>query len=126
MQAKTIFLTEEETIIYESKFHNDNHDKYKEKYYSNLEVTDYLPILLSKLDNCVIDLSTSYQIGVIYLPICMTKYQKDYFSNNKKELEKYKLYLNGHSLEEPISTDELITLIDFKLTKPKQKKLTNN
>lgn len=126
MQAKTIFLTEEETIIYESKLHNDNHDKYKEKYYSNLEVTDYLPILLSKLDNCVIDLSKSYQIGVIYLPICMTNFQKDYFNNNKEELEKYKLYLNGHSLEDPINIDELISLIDFKITKPKQKKLTNN
>lgn len=127
MQAKTIFLNNKEAIIYENVFHNDNHEIYKEKYYSNLKVTEYLPILLSKMDNCVIDLSKPYSIGVIYLPVGMSSFQKEYFANNRKMLDNYTLYLNDYSLEEPILIDDLINLINLKPNQPinvKEKKLT--
>ena len=129
MQAKTIFLTDKEAIVYENMFHNDNHEIYREKYYSNLKVTDYLPILLIKMDNCVIDLSKSYSIGVVYLPVWMSDFQKAYFNSNKEMLDNYKLYLNGHSLEEPILIDDLINLINLKPNQPinpKEKKLIIN
>lgn len=124
MKAKTIFLNDkDEVIIYEDYLHDDVHCRYMREYYSNLKITDYIPILLSHNDNCVIDLSRSYSIGCIYLPVWMSEFQKKYFTEERSNLEKFKLYLNGYSIEDPIKYDELLSRIDMMPTRPKEKKL---
>lgn len=123
MQAKTIFLTLEDEIIYNNMFHDNNHNDYIKKYYSDLKINEYIPILLTRYEHCVIDLSKPYLLGVVYLPVWMSTFQKDYFINNKSVLENYTLYLNGYSLEKPILIDELLNIIDLMPSKPKEKKL---
>ena len=124
MKAKTIFLNaNDEVIIYEDNLHDATHYKYINQYYSNLKITDYIPILLSHYDHCVIDLSKSYLLGCIYLPIWMSDFQKRYFTEERNNLEKFTLYLNGYSIEEPILYDELLNRIEMMPTRPKEKKL---
>lgn len=113
MKAKTIFLNDlEQVIIYEANFHQDNHHKYLNKYYQNLQITDYIPILLTRYNNCVIELESNYCIGVVYLPLWLSDFQKQYFKDNKKELDKYTIYLNNYSLLEPIPTIKLLSIVD--------------
>lgn len=122
--AKTIFLNDsDQVIIYDSTFHSINHEDYIKRYCKNLKVDEYIPILLTNYNHCVIDLSTTYMLGVVYLPISMSKFQKDYFVSQKDYLEKYTLYLNGHSLIDPILINDLIDLINLTPTKQKEKKL---
>lgn len=124
MKAKTIFLNDlGEVIIHNGMFHDDNHYNYIKKYYSNLKVTEHIPILLTKYNHCVIDLSKAYLLGVVYLSDTMSNSQKEYFINNKDELEEYTLYLNGYSLERPILMDELLGIIETIPTNQKEKKL---
>lgn len=124
MEAKTIFLNNlDEILIYESRWHDDNYNNYINKYYSNLKVTEFIPLLLTKQNHCVIDLSTPYDLGVIYLPIWLTEFQKEYFTEQRKIFEKYTLYLNGYSFDKPIEIDELLNIIRLTPIRPKEKKL---
>lgn len=112
MKAKTIFLNDkDEVIIYENVFHMNNHDNYIKKYYSNLKITDYIPIVLTNYNHCVIDLSEQYQLGVIYLPQHLSDFQKNYFITQQSFLEQYILYLNGYSLTESIPIAKLLSFI---------------
>ena len=121
MKAKTVFLTNlDEVIIYNAMFHSDNHTNYMKKYYANLKMTEYIPILLTKQDHCVIDLSREYLLGIIYLSPALSEFQKEYFHSKKNVLEKYTLYLDDHSLEKPILIDELLSIIDSKPTRKKK------
>ena len=88
MKAKTIFLSENNVYVFESMWHNDNYDNYIKKYFSNLEITEHIPLLLIKNNQCVIDLSRPYDLGVIYLPDKINEFQKDYFYNQKDILKR--------------------------------------
>lgn len=111
MSSKTIFINDNQMEVYNSKEHNNNHRDFIDKYYKNLKITEYIPILLSKKGHCIIDLSKPYKIGTIYLPQQLTDFQKNSFEQLEKELEFYTLYLSNHSLIDPVKTNELLMLV---------------
>ena len=87
MKAKTIFLNDkDEVIVYEGNFHSENHKNYIDKYYKNLKITDYIPILLAEHNHCVIEFSREHHIGVIYLPVWVTEFQRQYFHEVRHQL----------------------------------------
>ena len=113
MKAKTIFLTDkDETIIYEGNLHSDNHERFVNEHFKNLKIDDYIPILLAQHNYCIIELARKFNIGVVYLPIWLSNYQKQYFHNVEEDLKRYTIYLNNYSLEHPIDTKQLLLRID--------------
>lgn len=113
MKARTIFLSDkDEAIIYESRFHSDSHEQFIKKRFSNLVIDDYIPIILAKHNYCVIEFARNSNVGVVYLPIWLSKFQKQYFHNIEEEINRHTIYLNNYSLEKPIDTKQLLLRID--------------
>lgn len=120
--AKTIIVEEDSVVSYDLRLHNDNHKCYMQDNYPDLVIDNYVPIILSQMGKCVIDLSKQYLFGTIYLPQEMTEFQKNYMIEEINTFKNYVLYLEEYSLIDPIPMESLLEIIKEKTLVQKNKR----
>lgn len=118
-KAQTYIITKDQAYGYSSDLHNNNHHEHWETFYQNLKVTGYIPFLLSKNGECVLDLVAHGNSGVIYLPSTLEDYQRNWLMEKKEYLNEFiwdvsdikDKRINTYS---EISYDEVIKIMTLK------------
>ncbi len=103
MKEAQTFVLDESGILhtYQNEWHTDNHYDHIEKNCKNLVVNEYIPILLARNGNCVLDLSESRKLCEVYLPQSITEKQKEWLLGKEKHLQEFHLGIYSiHTSEE--------------------------
>lgn len=94
-RAQTYIITDKYIYGYSSELHDDNHKLHLSRYYKNLQITEYIPFLLSKKGECVIDLISHGDSGSIYLPEHILPFQESWILDRESYLKKYNWCLSN-------------------------------
>lgn len=118
-RAQTYIITPNNIYGYLSDYHNDNHDEYINRFYSNLKITEYIPFLLVNYNLCVIDVSRHDKYGTIFLPDKLSDFQRNWMIERESYLSKFEWYLsnvegNNRKSYQDIKFKDIIPLIKIK------------
>lgn len=113
MNIKTVFLDNQDNeSVYISINHSENYESYMQEKHSEIEITEYIPHLLTKYHNhVVIDFAYSYMMIIFYLPSSISQFQKDYIKNNRKLFERYDIYFEEKQ-EDPKTIEDLLNYLE--------------
>ena len=118
-RAQTYIITKNQIYGYSSTLHNDNHNKHLVRFYQNLKITEYIPVMLSKNGECVIDLISHGNSGSIYLPETLIDYQSKWLIDKQNYLSRFSWNLcdivdKKSKIYDEITYDEVIKIINLK------------
>lgn len=126
MDAKTFIYDDKNKLYtYQNCLHDDNHYAHIESACDNLKITEYIPILLAKRGNCVLDITESRHLCEVYLPLMITPDQKRWLFTKENYLRKF--YLGIYSIRSETEVwikdwqtfDSLRSEIEYKKIKEK-------
>ena len=120
-RAQTYIITDSQVYGYSSDSHYDNHKSHLNRFYKNLKVTEYIPLLLSKEGNTLIDINRHGNNGVIYLPNILLNFQCNWLLDRSKYLSKFTWNLNDivnnkYVPYDQLNYDEVVKIIKRKTT----------
>ena len=88
-RAQTYIIAEDNKVYsYSAEFHDDNHNTHMSKCYRNIQIKEFIPFMLSKNGNVVIDLIRHSSNGSIYLPAEPTEFQKEWLIDRSGAFDK--------------------------------------
>ena len=88
-RAQTYIIAKDNNVYsYSGELHDDNHNMHMSKNYKNLKINEFIPFILSKNGNVVIDLIRHSTNGNIYLPLEPTDFQKKWLIDRSGAFDK--------------------------------------